>query len=162
MIRRLKEHYVVGYDAVPYISDVYTAYGKAFPADRVALVEFKEAVEKVYPTLKGFPPRSLKPKRKDITKLAPPSSVRPALRQLDGTNDADNSGQLDGPDAKVRSARGQTTYSIYEDPQARSGPNDASSGTGEAATLKKSRVDSIPPVLLSRSKKENHQQQHKA
>ena len=164
----LQNNYVVGYEATPYISDVHTAYIRAFPVDCVSLEEFKEAVEKVYPTLKGYPPRSLKPKRKDPTKLAAPSSVRPALRQFDGANDADIGPRIGAagaestasPVGSVQSARRhvteRTAYSIYEESETRPGPDSQTSKSGQAPALNECRTSDVRVSTHIRASKESH------
>ncbi|KAK5135088.1 hypothetical protein LTR08_005613 [Meristemomyces frigidus] len=151
----LQENYVVGYDSLPYISNVHAAYIQAFPADRVALPAFKEAVEKVYPTLKGYPPRSLKLKRKVATTLvAAPSSVR-RQPQLDGSSDADDDprlgaarGEAPAAPAPARSAESvaggaAADFCIYQDAETKAGPDDDVSGLERAPALRKRRTNGV-------------------
>ncbi|KAK4547145.1 hypothetical protein LTR36_001366 [Oleoguttula mirabilis] len=89
----LQANYIVSYDSTPYISTVHKAYLAAHASDAATLADFKQTVGELYPSLKGFPPRSLA-RRKDAMAAAAsfsrPSSVRPVSRHLDGSNDADD------------------------------------------------------------------------
>ncbi|KAK5126572.1 hypothetical protein LTR85_009506 [Meristemomyces frigidus] len=126
----LQLNYIVSYESTPYISTVHKAYVAAHPGDAVELADFKQTVDELYPTLGGFPPRSLA-KRKDAASFSQSSSVRPVSRHLDESNDADDGARPGAVEKESKpSSNGavgptavqdddQTSFAIYEDPELR-------------------------------------------
>jgi len=113
----------VSYGSTPYISGVHSEYLATHSDDQPPLAVFKQAINLVFPTLGGYPPRSLK--RKGMPGLSQPNVVRPVTQTLDGANEADSASR---PDLGVEGAeKAMQKYSkaveqtdgfiIYEDRQ---------------------------------------------
>ena len=128
---------------------MHLEYLAAHPDDQPPLDDFKQAINLVYPTLGGFPPRSLR--RKGMPGPSQPNAVRPVTQNLDGADEADSASRPDmgdeGAEKSIKkhdSAVQQTkdevaTFRIYEDgqPQTASLPEEAGhrqSQTERAAT----------------------------
>ncbi|KAI7710842.1 hypothetical protein KC353_g9397 [Hortaea werneckii] len=92
----LLAHFVVSYNAGPYISMIHKEYVQSHPADRVPMDEFKKAIHAAFPALAGQAgPRSLK-RKGSVPALSWSLNATPVgLPQLDGSNAADESPRLD-------------------------------------------------------------------
>ncbi|KAI6820936.1 hypothetical protein KC340_g14617 [Hortaea werneckii] len=92
----LLAHFVVSYNAGPYISMIHKEYVQSHPADRVPMDEFKKAIHTAFPALAGQTgPRSLK-RKGSVPALSSSLNATPVgLPQLDGSNAADESPRLD-------------------------------------------------------------------
>ncbi|TKA23261.1 hypothetical protein B0A50_07318 [Salinomyces thailandicus] len=71
----LLSHYIVSYEAGPYVSAVHEAYLATHPDDKVTWLEFREDLNRAFPSLLGQDrPRSLKPKGMPPSLISTPAS----------------------------------------------------------------------------------------
>ncbi|KAI7532819.1 hypothetical protein KC331_g13391 [Hortaea werneckii] len=92
----LLAHFVVSYNAGPYMSMIHKEYLQSHPADRAPVDEFKKAIHAAFPALAGQAgPRSLKRKGSVPALSSSLNATSVGLPQLDGSNAADESPRLD-------------------------------------------------------------------